>query len=269
MKNRGPELFQIGEVAKFVGVTRKMILNYEAQGLIAPAVQDPTSGYRYYTADNITQVRAIRGLQSLGLTLKEVREYYYDTANMEANLQRLMDLRASIDRNIQLLRVRVATSGELPVRWAVLPRRVCFARRFLCTSVAQGAAAFRETYIAAVHSGYGFSQSERMFTCHMGESAAGLDLLCCIPMTDDFVGEERIEFPKTAVVCVYYRGAYEGIDAAYQVLAEYVAENDIQPAGKFMSLYLEGPPSRGANTDDYITQVALPVHERRAAHLQK
>ncbi|MEG2215499.1 MAG: MerR family transcriptional regulator, partial [Oscillospiraceae bacterium] len=228
-----------------------------------PAVQDGESGYRYYTADNITQVRAIRALQSLGLTLQEVREYYYDTANIEAHLNRLSELRATIDRNIQVLQIRAAKQGELPIRWTTLPRRVCFVRRYRCADVAEAAIRLRETYIAAARSGYRFSATERMFTQRMGKDPTELDILCCIPLEEAFDGEERMEFPETSVICVYYRGAYEGIADACSVLMKHVAENHIQAGGGFLSIYLEGPPSRGANTADYITQIALPVIDRR------
>ena len=61
-----------------MGVTRKAILVFEDMGLLTPAVKDEKSGYRYYSADNMTQIRSIRSLQALGLTLKEIGEYYYD-----------------------------------------------------------------------------------------------------------------------------------------------------------------------------------------------
>ena len=86
---------KIGEIAKILGVTRKAILVYEEMGLLTPAVKDEASGYRYYTADNMTQIRAIRSLQTLGLSLAEIREYYYDTENLDRYLDRLMDLRAT------------------------------------------------------------------------------------------------------------------------------------------------------------------------------
>ena len=82
MKKQSEHLFKIGEIAKILGVTRKAILVYEEMGLLTPAVKDEASGYRYYTADNMTQIRAIRSLQTLGLSLAEIREYYYDTENL-------------------------------------------------------------------------------------------------------------------------------------------------------------------------------------------
>ncbi|WP_295868739.1 MerR family transcriptional regulator, partial [uncultured Oscillibacter sp.] len=90
MKKHDASLFQIGEVMKIVGVTRKALRVYEEMGLLTPAVQDEESGYRYYSADNMTQIRSIRSLQALGLSLKEVAAYYYDTENMDAYLHRLL-----------------------------------------------------------------------------------------------------------------------------------------------------------------------------------
>lgn len=57
------------------------------------------------------QIRSIRSLQALGLSLKEVAEYYYDTKNMDKHLQRLFELRTMLDRNIQMLQVRTAKQG--------------------------------------------------------------------------------------------------------------------------------------------------------------
>ena len=86
MKKHDETLFQIGEVSKILGITRKAILGYEELGLLTPAVKNEDSGYRYYSADNMTQIRSIRSLQSLGLTLKEVAEYYYNTDNLDTHL---------------------------------------------------------------------------------------------------------------------------------------------------------------------------------------
>lgn len=125
MKKHDETLFQIGEVTKIMGIIRKTLLVFEDMGLLTPAVKDEESGYRYYSADNMTQIRAFRSLQKIGLTLKEVQEYYYDTENIDIHLQRLMDLRASLDRNIQMIQVRADKRGDLTVRKTVLPRQIC------------------------------------------------------------------------------------------------------------------------------------------------
>lgn len=258
MKKHGDSLFQIGEVTKIMGVTRKALLVYEAAGLLTPAVKDEESGYRYYSADNMTQIRAIRSLQSLGLTLKEVEQYYYDMENIDIHLARLMELRASLDKNIQMLQVRAAKRGDLTVRKTTLQRMVCYCRRYECESISEAADRLRDTYIAAAHTGKMYMPG-RMFTMRMSAAADKLDLMCCIPVTDDFDGPERVEFPETPALCIYYRGPYEEMGVAIRALLQFVQESGAEVTGPFRSVYMEGPPNRGEHSEDYITQIAVPI----------
>ena len=258
MKKHEKTLFQIGEITKILGVTRKTLLVYEDMGLLTPAVKDPDSGYRYYSADNMTQIQSIRSLQRLGLTLKEIAEYYYDTDNIDAHLQRLTDLRNQLDKNIHILQVRAAKPGDLTVRKTSLPRQICFCQRHSCRDVTEAANKLRDTYIAAARTGK-MSMNSRMFTIRLSQPTEKLDLMCCIPIDGSYDGPERVEFAETQALCIYYRGPYEGTSAAIRALMAYVKENKIETAGSFRSIYLEGPPNRGENSEDYITQVAVPV----------
>ena len=258
MKKHDDTLFQIGEVTKIMGITRKTLLVYEDTGLLMPAVKDEDSGYRYYSADNMTQIRSIRSLQSLGLSLKEVAEYYYDLDNIDTHLERLMELRAALDRNIQMLQVRAAKQGDLTVKKTTLPRQVCFCRRYECESVGEAANVLRDTYIAAARTGK-MSMLSRMFTMRMSQATDKLDLMCCIPVDGSYDGPERMEFAETPALCIYYRGPYEGTATALRALMAYVKENDVETTGPFRSIYLEGPPNRGENSGNYITQVAVPI----------
>lgn len=258
MKKHDERLFKIGEVMKIMGVTRKALLVYEELGLLTPTVKDDDSGYRYYSADNMTQIKSIRSLQSLGLSLKEVESYYYDTENIDTYLERLMTLRADLDRNIQMLQVRSAKRGDLTVHKTTLPRQVCFCRRYRCDDVAEAANNLRDTYIAAARTGK-MSKTLRMFTMRMTNPAEHLDLMCCIPVNSSYDGTERVEFAETPALCIYYRGSYEEMSTAIRALMIYVKENHIETTGPFRSIYMEGPPNRGDNKEDYITQIAVPI----------
>lgn len=258
MKKYDENLFQIGEVARILGISRKMILNYEDHGLVVPAVKDEISGYRYYTADNMTQLRSIRTLQSLGLSLKEVSEYYYDTTNIDIHLQRLMEMRDSLDKNIEMLQVRSAKSGDFSVHYVTLPRQICFCRQFTYTDSTEAAIHLRNTYIAAARTGY-MSMVRRMFTIRQTTASDAPQLLCSIPVEDGFDGPERHEFSESPALCIYYRGSYEDIGNAMCVLKQYAKENEISVSDDFRSIFLEGPPTRGTNSADYITLVALPI----------
>ena len=258
LKKHAENLFKVGEVTKIMGITRKTLIVYEDMGLLTPAIKDEASGYRYYSADNMTQIRSIRSLQQLGLSLKEVQDYYYDTKHIDTYLERLMELRASLDRNIQMLQVRSAKQGDLTVRKTTLPRQVCFSRQYVCDNVGDAANVLRDTYIAAARTGK-MSMLSRMFTMRMSTQLDKLDFMCCIPVEDSFDGPERMEFAETPALCIYYRGPYEGITTAIRALMVYVKENNVETTGSFRSIYLEGPPNRGKNSGDYITQIAVPI----------
>ena len=243
---------------KIMGVTRKTLRVYEDMGLLQPAVKDEESGYRYYSADNMTQIRSIRSLQVLGLSLKEVAQYYYDAENIDTHLKRLMDLRTALDRNIQMLQVRAARAGDLTVHTTALPQQICFCRRYQCRDVSEASNKLRDTYIAAARTGK-MSMLMRMFTMRMHSDPPQLDLMCCIPVDSSYNGPERMEFAETPALCIYYRGPYEGTVHAIDALMAYVKEHNIETTGPFRSIYLEGPPTRGESSEDYITQVAVPI----------
>jgi len=260
MKKHDESLFQIGEITKIMGIPRKTLLVYEDMGLLSPAVKDEESGYRYYSADNITQIRSIRSLQALGLSLKEVAEYYYDTEKIDDHLQRLLELRATLDRNIQMLQVRSARRGDLTVHKITLPRQVCFCRRYLFGDTADAIRCLRETYVGAARTGK-LSMLARMFTMRVGASPEERNMQVCIPVDDSFDGPERVEFPETPALCIYFRGPYEEMQTAAHALMAYVKEHHIETTGLIRSIYLEGPPNRGENSGDYITQVTVPVRD--------
>lgn len=112
--------------------------------------------------------------------------------------------------------------------------------------------------VAAARTGK-MSMLGRMFTMRMSQAMEKMDLMCCIPVDNSYDGSERVEFAETPALCIYYRGPYEGTATAIRALMEYVKKNSIETTGPFRSIYLEGPPNRGENSGDYITQVAVPI----------
>ena len=332
MKKQNENLFKIGEISKTLGVTRKAILLYEEMGLITPAFKDNESGYRYYTADNMTQIRSIRSLQKLGLSLNEIKEYYSDTSNIEHHLLRLMEFRKTLDQNIQMLQLRSIKAGDSTIHRIYLSHQVCYCHKYQCLDTVKAADLLRDTYIAAVKTGYMLmdskiftvritdsnekyssniihttdisekDSSDIIHTTDTGEKDSSdiihttdtsekvssditdadniyanvpftskleivnndtsdsiLNLMGCIPVRADYNGPGRVEFAETQALCIYHRGPYDKITEVIQILTKYIKEHHIKKMGDFRSTYLQGPPNCGANSADYITQVAVPV----------
>jgi DNA-binding transcriptional MerR regulator len=81
----------IGELAKRSGTTTKTIRYYKRIGLLPPAERS-NNRYRYYSENEVQQLRFIRRAQKLGLTLAEIRELMDLAREIKCN-----ELRTALD----------------------------------------------------------------------------------------------------------------------------------------------------------------------------
>ncbi len=68
---RGGQMFRIGELSRLCHVSVRMLRHYEGLGLLRPAHTDASSGYRYYTAEQLSQMQQLLSLRGMGFSLKE------------------------------------------------------------------------------------------------------------------------------------------------------------------------------------------------------
>lgn len=69
-----PELITIGQLARRTGLTTKALRHYDRVGLLAPAVVDDATGYRFYAPDQVAHARLVQLLRSVDVPLEQVRE---------------------------------------------------------------------------------------------------------------------------------------------------------------------------------------------------
>ncbi len=273
------KLFKIGEVADALGLTRRILINYEDLGLVTPTVRNEGKGFRYYSADNVVHIRLIRALQNLGLSLPEIRSYIEDNEHLGDQIDHMVLLRDQLDRYIAQLRLRQASTLKHEVVSTTLPGFTAFCRDFKSADVAEKTVQLRQTYIDALKH-YPVDSANKMctqipiqsafLTGHSSQNAAAGDSGCAeesakesgtfiVPVTPTCTGDDIRQFPSVAAICIYYRGPYENFPEIHEQLSEYAQSHDLTPQGFFRNIYMEGPPTRGANKDAYITQVAMPI----------
>ncbi|MFI1991108.1 MerR family transcriptional regulator [Actinoplanes sp. NPDC020271] len=68
----------IGEAARASGLSVSALRWYDGAGVLVPAVVDPATGYRRYTADQIKAARLIAGLRRVGMPVAEIAEAVRD-----------------------------------------------------------------------------------------------------------------------------------------------------------------------------------------------
>lgn len=85
-------MFTIGDFAEHGRVSVRMLRHYDAIGLLRPAHVDPGTGYRYYRAEQLTQLNRIVALKELGFGLQQVAAILHERVSAE-ELRGMLQLR--------------------------------------------------------------------------------------------------------------------------------------------------------------------------------
>lgn len=260
--------FQIKEVCNICNVTRKALLIYEEKGLLAPYYVNKYTGYRYYNAENISKIMHIRKFQSFGFSLDEIYDYLNDTKKLSEVFDRLSRLKEDLEKTIQQLQMRMLTEeyDNQEVVRTLLPRRTYYAKRKVSYQYMDALTILRDTHLEAINTGHA-DKSARIHTeilAYEGDAPdvfGKCDILFCIPMTDDYDGENAVRHESTPALSLFHRGAYITLKDSAKRLLDHCKSHGIRTTGPIGFVWLEGPPIHGNHEEKYLTQITIPVEE--------
>ena len=161
MSHADQNLFSIGEIASSIGITRRIILNYEEKGLIAPDSKDGKTGNRYYTIDTMVKIRTIRIYQNLGLSLSEIRKYLADQNDLLPIIKRFESLRDELNLMIEKLYERANNQAGQILKITVGEQTV-YCRSDPAQTLREKTDAMRQVALEAVHQ-YGVDATKRLY----------------------------------------------------------------------------------------------------------
>ena len=103
---------KINEVEALVGITRKNIRFYEAEGLLSPR-RNSQNGYRDYGNAEVEVLRRIKLLRKLGVPLEEIRQMQRSAYTVGDGMRRHL---ISLERERQNLEAAIRLCGSLTDR---------------------------------------------------------------------------------------------------------------------------------------------------------
>jgi DNA-binding transcriptional MerR regulator/effector-binding domain-containing protein len=264
------DVLSIGDFSRMTQLSVKTLRHYHDVGLVEPHHVDPSTGYRYYSHDQVRTAQVVRRLRGLDMPIPDVRSVLAAdpddrNAMISAHLGRLEAKLAETRSAVKALRDIL----DRPTATTALEHRSVPA----VPSIAVHADVEREDLLAwwqgaitelrdAVH-----DQSLAVTGPPCG--MFGFDVFArdrgpatmFIPVAGDVeeVGRTR-EFiaPAAELVVVRHRGPHDDVDLAYSALGEYATRHEISVDGALREYY----PRFSWDTDDpsqWETDLCWPI----------
>lgn len=257
-------MFRIGEFARLTRASVKMLRHYDRIGLLRPARTDPTSGYRYYAADQLVPLNRVLLLRDLGFGLAEIAGMLAGQPDADLAYRRQeRSLAASIARSraqLRALRARRSMLGDGPPPADVVLRPV--ARELVATLSGGPGDDVGDLFyrLEARVRDLGARSPRPPLT--LRRDAAGA-VTVAVPLTHavpagEGIGVGWLEGARS-MACSVHLGGYDGLRARVPQVLRWLRSTGLRPAGRAREVYLRF---------DAEPELALPVAYLTSARSQ-
>jgi DNA-binding transcriptional MerR regulator len=94
-------MLTIGDFARLGQVSPRMLRHYDEIGLLSPDRVDPATGYRYYTAHQLTRLHRLVALRDLGFNLDQIGPVLDEEVTVDELRGMLRMRRAQIEATVE------------------------------------------------------------------------------------------------------------------------------------------------------------------------
>jgi len=268
-----PSLLAIGDFARATHLSVKTLRHYHESGLLEPSEVDPQTGYRRYTADQISTAQIIRRFRDLDMPLNQIQAVL--TA---PDLQTRNDLIAAhlsrLESNLARTQSAVASLRDLLEQPASSPRiehrSIHAAASAAITEVVdvkdalswyQGALGELRATLAAQRlkaaGPAGGIFSNALFSEGFGTATI---FMPCGGAVRSMGRVRPLVVPAIEVAIIVHAGTHTDIDLAYGALARYVAQHTLAVEGPMREYYVVGAhdtPDESA----WRTEIGWPIFQ--------
>lgn len=271
------DTYTISELAGFFNISAQTLRHYDKIGLLKPSIIGSDNNYRMYDRKNFRKLYLIVELRSLGLSLKEIREYCAkkDMEQLEATLQKssaalekeieeLTAMRRHVESYLQKIRLSRGNYKNL-YEIKLLPDRHTYfiPANFEISDL--------ELYMALLLNSYRVScsgqkrQSLKRIVLTIEQTRlearrfrlyGGIGFLLEHPVQSG----NHHTIPGGMYACAYHMGGYDTIHVTYKKLWDYLTEHDYSIAGNSTEISIADIAFTD-NPENYITEIQIPVKE--------
>lgn len=250
----------IGEFARLSHLSIKQLRHYHDQGVLLAARVDPSSGYRYYDPDQVTDAQLVRRLRDLDMGLPTIREML--RAGAERRLELLRDHMDDLQRHLTHTSEAVTSLQALlepRVEIAVEHRQLAAQRVLLVRErVAHDAIeAWCERSFTELYQRLGdrlpAGPAGATYDLDWFENECG-EVVAYLPVVE---GDDTEMLAGFTCAIAIHAGPFTDFDRTYGALGRHVAHHDESLPDPIREIYLIGPPHPDPRT--WRTEVCWPI----------
>ncbi|SRX94026.1 MerR family transcriptional regulator [Modestobacter marinus] [Mycobacterium shimoidei] len=269
-----PTLLSIGDFSRMTYLTVKALRLYHERGLLAPVQVDPSSGYRYYSTDQVPIAQVIRRLRDLGMPLEELAEVVHAERVTDRNrailahLQRLHDRLAQTQASVaslQALLEKPRGTQEIGYRSVPATPVVAVIDHVAMTDVGNWwSDAFAELD-SAVNNAAAAGVRGALYSAEFFEAGRG-EVVAFRPVRRSPARRGRVQpldVPAAELAVALHRGSFDEIDRTYAALGTHVAERELGVDGPIREYYLVSEFDTD-NEAAHRTEVCWPIFRTRS-----
>jgi DNA-binding transcriptional MerR regulator len=267
-------MFKIGDFSKLTMISVRMLRYYDEMGLFKPAEIDLSTGYRYYSAKQITKLNLIIALRDMGFNVSDIAIAVNEQSdeklkdilkqkeaevknNIKTEEEKLRKINAKI-KNLKKEKVNMNYNVTLK---SVPSYKVISLRDTIPTYDAEGilwqklGEYIQDKKISCSNIAYATYHDE-----DYKEGPVDVEVSVVVEKllndADGFTFKEAV--PIDQVVSILVPGEFSNIAPAYNYLGQWIEENGYGICGTARQLPLKGPCNE-ANPNDYLTEIQVPV----------
>lgn len=269
-------MFKIGDFSKLTRVSVRMLRYYDEVGLFKPAKIDDFTGYRYYSAKQISDINLIVSLRDMGFNVADIAVFMKEKS--EEKLEDILKVKSEETKNniraeeIRLEKInsaikdmkkeRVNMSYNVTLK-SIPSYKVISLRDAIPAYNAEGILWERlDKYITSknIHCNdiaYAIYHDEDYKEGEVDvEVVMGVDKL--MENENEFIFKETEEVKQAVSILV--PGDYSNLAPAYNFLGNWIEENGYSIAGNPRQVAIKGPWNE-RNTEDYLSEIQIPVRK--------
>ena len=265
-------MFKIGEFSRFCQISVKTLRYYDEIGLLKPSQTDAFSGYRYYTAEQMSRLNKILALKDLGLTLEQIAQLMKEDlppaqlrgmlrlkqVEIQQRLEEEQTRLARVDTRLKQIEQEDCMSAYEVVIKKVEPQLVCAIHDIAATYSSQGPL-WRELAIFLTKQNARASAPSLTIYYDTEYREQDVDLEVATPISAPLKGNGRMTVRQMSggtMACLIHQGNYDSISEAYQAIITWIDANGYRISGPNREIYLQCPDNGYADPTVYTSQTS-------------